>query len=617
MGLTENVAEISLIAEHGRLATGLRASLGLVKDFVSGASGHLAKLSLAPKDAKKGQSVIAHAAGQVLGNVAMRGLDMMVEQTKKVFDFNEALERFGISAKMPERELPGLAANIRHVSNETGMAADEILRGARAFTDLAGASAFTQEKMALMARVSQASEAATSDLAEVMFQLQRNMKVSDADLEGTFGGLINIGKEGAVEFKHMAMEISELAPQAARYGMVGRKGANELSALMQVARTGFGSVSEMGTGITRVFVGLTMHASKFRKYGVEVFNTGKDGTKTWRKFSDIFNDIRTNNILAKDPELLRKAFGRSEADRTIRLWMEGVETLKQLEAAGEANGVVQQDLGRFTTSSAGRMHIAFEKMKNAFAEALTPERVDQIVGGIQRIAESIGPLVTATGKAFDGIAKIVHLIGRAKQHLQGDSRWETSGGATDEERRLMTALRMEQAGKMVYWDDKDRQRAKRLTQHAKDYDQAMGEIMGAEDDFGPTDDSIKRALRYSRSHDMSPQGQNYTEAGRSYLISRDKEISDERYKRLRDEVDKERAEANPAAETMRRVAEIEEADKRKAREQAAFAKEHIAPIVRNAVDMIARAIQGKPTEVKVDGNPVAKAGNNATDQRRR
>lgn len=613
MGLTDNVAEISLIAEHGRLASGLRASLGLVKDFVSGASSHLAKLSLAPKDAKKGQSVIAHAAGQVLGNVAMRGLDMMVEQTKKVFDFSEALERFGISAKLPEKALPGLATNIRHVSDETGTAADEILRGARAFTDLAGASAFTQEKMALMARVSQASEAATSDLAEVMFQLQRNLKISDSDLEETFGGLINIGKEGAVEFKHMATEISELAPQAARYGMVGRKGANELSALMQVARTGFGSVSEMGTGITRVFVGLTMHASKFRKYGVEVFNTAKDGTKTWRKFSDIFNDIRTNNILAKDPELLRKAFGRSEADRTIRLWMEGVDTLRELERAGEANGVVQQDLGRFTTSSAGRMHIAFEKMKNAFAEALTPERVDQIVGGIQRIAESIGPLVTATGRAFDGIAKIVHLIGRAKQHLQGNSHYLESGGASAEEKKLIYFEKSHPSE----LDDEQRARVAKIKEHAADYNEAIDQITGAEDDFGATDESIKRALRMSRSHDMSPKGQHYTEAGRSYLISRDKEISDERYKRLRDEVDKERAAANPAAETMRRYAELEEADKRKAAEQAAFVKEHVGPIVRNAVDVLARAINNKPTEVKVDGNPVAKAGNNATDRRRR
>lgn len=621
MGLTENVAEISLIAENGRLASGLRLGLRMVKDFASGASEHLKKMSLAPKDPAKGQGWASHAMGQIAGSVAMRGIDMMIEQGKKVMDFNKDLTRFGIAARKSGADLASVGAAAREVSNETGLDAQEVLRGTRAYVDMAGAMSYSKEKMSLLARTSQATAADIGDLTQVVFQMQRNMKISDAELEDSLGGVINMSKDGAVHFAQMAQEIAELAPQAARYGMVGRAGINELTALMQVARTGFGSVSEMGTGITRVFTGLTMHASKFRKYGVEVFNTAKDGTKTWRKFSDIFNDIRTNNILSKDPELLRKAFGRSEADRTIRLWMEGVSELRTLEEAGRANGVVQQDLGTYAASAAGRMDIAFAKMKNAFAEALTPERVDQIVSGITSIANSMGPLMTAVGRVSDAFAGFVHLIAKTKQHLQGDSHYLKSGGGSEEETRIAEAYDNLAARGMLYRMPADvQERAKKIKKHANDYDQAMDEIMGAEDDWGPTDESIKRALRASRSHDMSPEGMAHTEAGRSYLISRDKEISAERYKRLRGEVDKEYAAANPAAETMRRYREIEESDKRRAEAQAAYVREHVTPVIKelgnHLGDIITKAIQTKPTQVNIDGNPVATASSNATNRRR-
>lgn len=402
------VAQIALTANPGALSTGLNAAYRMVASFAKLSAQTLQGLQLAPKMPKNGNgfSVARAALGTAVGMYTKRGIDLLVDQGKQIFEFNDDLVRFGIAARISGTQLDYVGRMARQVGSETGIASNEVLRGARAYVDMAGAAAFSVDKMAMLAQVAQATKASTADLAQVMFQLQRSMKVGDKDLENTFGGVINMSKDGAVHFSQMAQEISELAPQAARYGMVGREGVNQLTALMQVARTGFGSVSEMGTGITRVFSGLTMHADKFEKYGVRIFDVAKDGTKHWRKFSAIFNDINSNKVLSKDPFLLRKVFGRSEADRTIRLWMEGTAALRDLEKAGEANGVVQRDLATYSESAAGRIAIAMEKTKNAVAEAFTPERIQRFVSAIEDLGQKMGGLAEAVGKIGDGMSWI-------------------------------------------------------------------------------------------------------------------------------------------------------------------------------------------------------------------
>lgn len=612
-------ANITLTANYGPLANMLRAAGRLVSSFATGAAASMSKLSAVHKNPGKKDSWVPHALGQVAGTVAMRGIDMLVDQGKKVFDFNEQLVRFGIASRKGGQELLGVGEAIRQVAAETGVDSAEVLRGTRSYVDMAGAAAYSTQKMSLLARTSQATKADIGELTQVVYQMQHAMHISDTDLEDSLGGVINMSKDGAVHFNQMAQEIAELAPQAARYGMVGRKGINELTAMMQVARTGFASASEMGTGITRVFSGLTMHASKFKKYGVEVFNVGKDGTKTWRKFSDIFQDIRTNNILAKDPELLRKAFGRSEADRTIRLWMEGVEELKKLEEQGLMNGVVQKDLATYTESAAGRIAQASEKMKNAFAAALTPDRVDQIVGGIQSIADAMPAIMTAVGKVSDAFGAFVHAISRAKQALTGDSKLQLSNEEAWDLNRYMEA---QHSGHVMTPEIKAKGEA--VLKRKADYDSAIGDIMGSESDFGATDESIKKAIRYALPDKAGPEGKQGpgSPAGMAYLEARSKEISEARYKRLKAEVEAEREKSmTPYAITQQRYQQAEREDKAKEAAQAAFVAQHITPLVQGLAtrigDAVAKAVGTKPTVVAVDGNPIARAAGNATDARRR
>jgi TP901 family phage tail tape measure protein len=445
------------------------------------------------------------------------------------------------------------------------------------------------EKMQLIARAAQASGADVNDMAQLMFTLTENMKVAPTDLEATIGGLINQAKDGSIHFKELSKELVALGPVYSQFGVTGRQGAIQLGAMMQVARRGFGSASEAGTGVLRILRSLPQHASKFRKFGVEVF---KPGSKTdLDTFDHIFNKIR-NSKLKLDREALIKAFGRTEGERFYQLLVMANDEYQKLIEAGKMNGVVTGDLGTFTESTSGRIDRAVEKMKNAFAQALTPERVEQIVGGIQRMADAMPALMGAVGRVSDAFSAFIHMVAKAKNAITGGSHYEDS----DMERSILQGhygdygLTAEQG---------DRKRAQILARDAQ-YNKAIDQIMGAENDFGATDESIRRALRVAMPYGPDHRAMPGSGAGVDYLAGRSGEITTERLRRLRSEIEDERSPKgfgyNPTEKYETKLAE---------------------ETVRRLAEAIARAVSATPPVVNMDGNKVSSAVHGATNARRR
>lgn len=589
---TNAVAQISLTANYSQLAAGLSAAGRMVSGWAKSTRGVLTSMAAAPGGAllSIGRSMGALASF----GVAKRGMDIMVDAGKGVFDFERKLTRFGIATRTGSAGLAEIRKEARGTSAAIGVDANVVLDSARAYVDLAGAQNSSIEKMKILARTGQASEAEGKDLAGMMYQLTRSMKVTDDQMEDTMGGLINQAKDGAIEAKQMAAEFAGMMPIFARFGVTGREGAVQLGAMYQVTRDGFDSAAQAATGMIRLMAGFQRHASRFKNWGIEVFKPGSKNEL--RSMADILAQVK-KNPLSKDIEALIKAFGRSEAWRTFELLNESPQRLKELEEAGRANGVVAKDLATFTESASGRMDIAFQKMKNAFAEVLTPERVDQIVSGIGSIANSIGPLMNAIGGAASAFGRFVHFIAKAKNMLQGDSKYELS----DDEESMVRALDIEKSGRHVHWTDKDRERAKAIRAKKENYDKAIGEITGLEDDFGTTDASVKRAIQYARSWRGTGPKMPGDEASISYLKARDKEISTSRYARLEQEVLAEEGSRN-------KVLGYNPTEKYEMK----LAEQSVAKLAA----AIANAVAGKPI-VTLDGNPIAKSSGNATDRRRR
>jgi TP901 family phage tail tape measure protein len=360
---------------------------------------------------------VAHGLMHAVG---FRGLDLIVQQGKEVVDFQDKLTRFGIASRIAGPALQDVGSAIRQVSSETGVNAVEVLRGARAYVDLAGASEYTNDRMRLLARSAQASGSDIGDMATVVYALQHNLNIPSSELEDTIGGLINLSKDGAVHFNQMAQELIGLSPVYAQFGIKGREGAVQLASMLEVVRTGFGTASEAATGMLRLMRSLPQHAKLFNAAGVKIFKNNKEygDFQDLKTLPELLKLINRSSLGHNRPALI-KAFGRGEAERSYQLLDKLLDEYEKLEVAGMKNGVVTQDLGTYTESAAGRIAIAMEKAKNSIAEAMTPERLERMVGVLEDLGSKVDAVATAAGKLADAWG-FLYNIGRGAREIFSD-----------------------------------------------------------------------------------------------------------------------------------------------------------------------------------------------------
>jgi len=404
-------AEIQITAESRTLGAKLREARAQLGKF----GGELKKEVFGKKLVEKGffGEAGAHMVGNLGSSAAGAAFGFMADQAKGVFEFNNQLLRFQLAARKTPEEAAAIGQSAREISSETGLAADTVLGGARAFVDLAGAENYSTEALRAIARAAQASGTAIGDMSTVVYSLQNHLKIRPEEMENVLGGLINQSKDGTIHFQNMAQEIIGIAPKFARFGTLGRQGVAELGAMFQIAGSGFKDASQAATGLEGLFRGLQLHAKLFHKAGVETMSMGKDGAKHLRPLEEIVAQISKSKLM-KDPSLLLKDIGRGEGDAFLRLWIEQMPKYMQLLEAANANGVVAKDLAAYSASAGGRMAIAFEKAKNEIAEAFTPDRIDafasaavKAAGALASIASGMSATLGLVEKAAQGFAMIV------------------------------------------------------------------------------------------------------------------------------------------------------------------------------------------------------------------
>jgi len=624
-------AQITIIANASRLPNGLQRAMGMLGSFAASAKQLLSRINLAPSSIMKSQRWAQHAVGQTVGNLATRGIDTLIDQGKEVFDFNDKLVRFGIAAKIGGQALDNIGRIARQTAEDTGVNATAVLDTARAYADLAGAANFTADKMKILAKTGQATGAAGGDLAQLMYQLTTNMKVPAADLENTIGGLVEQSKDGAVEAKQMAREFGAIIPLWAKFGVTGRAGANELGAMFQVIRDGYNTADEAGTGMQRILAGLRSNAPRFEAHGVKIFNVDKDGVKTARHFVDIFRDIQKSDLV-KDPSLMKKAFGRTEGWRGIEMLLlpESITRADALRKAGEKNGVIMQDMRTYAESAAGRMAIAFEKMKNAVAAAFTPERIEKFVAAIEDAVDKIGPLVEMVGKLGDVVGGIYGAGKSIREFFTPDDSRAFAAKPSEVQDYAKRHGMSERAALLEMQDDygkayKFRQDIKALTPGdkttAKSDELAVQALLSS-----PSGSELgNAAFQYITATGISPQRQaeimarvnrqNVDDAiargqGRSVAASGPVTATPEQFTAIADALNK------VAVSDALGASRSEAAQKA----QIDYMISQIPNYTTSFSDMgkaIADAISSRPINISIDGNKVMKATSNATDTRRK
>lgn len=399
-------AEVEISASDSKLAAGLSRARTRINSWAATVERGIGKLfdrepkSKRQRGGRDGGGVFGQALGHLGGEMMARGIDAMKEGADEVRDFERSLVRFQINARQAPEFLKGFRDGIMETSAATGIAREAVLAGAQTYLDLSGDVKGAATAMNAFARVSQASGTSMDDVARAAYALKQSMGIDASEFESTFSGLISQGKAGAVTLKDLAGEFPALLSQFRQFGVVGREGAMQVGAMMQVGLDAFPTAAEAATGMAGMMNGLGRHAKDFQKAGVQIYKVGKDGAKTFRPMAQIIDDIGKSK-LAKDPSLLIKAFGRVEGMRFYKQLAASVDKLHEMEIAGHNTTAVPDDLKTFLESDAGRLDAAMNRLKLSIAAAFTPERIAAFTTAVDALVTKLGPVISAIANVAD------------------------------------------------------------------------------------------------------------------------------------------------------------------------------------------------------------------------
>lgn len=584
--MSDTRAEIEITASSSRLQAGLRTAASKLTSFMKGVNASAGRI---------GDTAAGTAIGNIAGNLAGRGIDLLADQARGVMDFEKNLVRLQIVSNKTKGEMNEFRDSARAISNEVGIGATDIIKGAQTYVDLTGNVTGAKNAMASFARIAQASDSSVSDIATSAAAMQQSFGLDPSKIEETFSGLINQGKAGAVSLKDMAGQLASLAPKWDMFkGGRSAQGIHEFGAIFQVVRQGSGSAAEAATNLEALLGTMTKHAKELRKYGhIKLFDVAKDGTKTPKAFEEILTQIE-NSKLMKDPELLVKALGgRKESSDALRVIMRARQEVTatgnaytDLVHAGEDAGAVQRDLATYLDSSSGKMEASWERVKNALAAAITPERIEAFANAVSDAADKITPLVESVGKigsVLGGLWGAGKSIRSAFSSNQNNNPWAESNAKdfrmsdTGGRGGFVDQLLLGRAGG-PNGPIEARSRAmlarNRLASHDS-YDATVANIMGGEVNERTSPESIQRAVFAHFANPGAMGGPGTQAAGNAYL--RAANVSDEK-----------------AAEILAK----------------AIADQLTAPL-KSLGPMLKDAVASLKTEVKVGSDTVAKASGKA------
>jgi hypothetical protein len=455
----------------------------------------------------------AQMVGNLGSSAASSAGGYIADQAKGVWSYNDALTRLQITAEKTPEEMKAFSVSVKEASDRTGIGKDKILAASAAYVALTGDMDGAAKSTGMWANVAQATNSSIDDIAKTAAALSQNSKVGPEDMEAAFAALAIQGKKGAIELKDLASQMSTIAPQWAMFkGGTGVEGVKQLGAALQIVKRGFGGdAGETITGLQGMLTALVKNSARFKAGGVKIFDTDKNGNKTMRNVLDIVNDI-SNSKLVKDPQKLEKAFGRVEAYRAFIQLRENKGALDDLIKTSGDVGVIQRDLGTYMQSDAGRVGVAYERMKNAIADAFTPERINAFVNAVEALADKIGPVVDAVGKIGGALGSIYG----AGQTMRG---WVSGGGHKSYDKADQMAGVGFGAGNSDEERAHRREAGSRNMRAVDTYNSTVDQIMGRERGDKSTPESVQRAVMavYNGRNKSDGSERGERDAGSAYL----------------------------------------------------------------------------------------------------
>lgn len=408
-------AQIEISVGASRLASGLSSAARQFGGFAAGVGRQMGR---ALSKLKLGD-VAKSTAGNLGADIIGRGIDAVATAAGEVRDYESQMQRLGQTTHQSDAQMLSLERSMRATSLATGVNRNALAGAASAYFDATSDVEGMSDALEVFARTSQASGADMEDLVKTSAAMKDSMGLASTEFESAFSGLIAQGEAGKVTLSELAREAPALMAAYSKFGKgTGRQGLMEMNAAFQVGAKAFGTSAEAATGLKAMLGMLDARQKQLAASGVKVYEVNKQGVAVLRPVSAIIDDIARKKI---DKRKWGAIFGENREGRAfLSMLMQYPDLYKQIIEAGQRTDVVQEYAQNRAESRAGRLDLAMNRMKQAVADAFTPERIEAFTNSVEQLAEKIGPVADAVGFMADELGGISD-VGKAVRGLFDDA----------------------------------------------------------------------------------------------------------------------------------------------------------------------------------------------------
>lgn len=342
---------------------------------------------LAAQEAERQKRIAQWTAfGRAAGVATVAAGYVAVRTWRNYAQLERTIGRIVINADKPAAAIKPTIALLQQAADAAKMPLDDMVTGLETLI----ASGRTLEEslgfLSTVARTSQASGAAISDIALTADSVAGSLDITADRMQSAFDILAAAGKAGKFELDDMARELPALLPAFAALGYKGEEGLKKIAAMLQIVRNQTGTSAEAATNLGNVFQKVYSRetANNFKKFGIDITRVLD---KTRKEGGDVIDELvrQTSKALKGDLSKLPLLFTDAQVQKGMRALLTQLPELEaQVTALGQASGTVARDFAQITGDAEGswqQLVNNIQKTGNALGE-LTGKVLNPTLGGI-------------------------------------------------------------------------------------------------------------------------------------------------------------------------------------------------------------------------------------------
>ena len=369
----------------------MRKAGGAVKGFAARVEGMGRRMRAALRNTGMG-NVAARLRGLGTSIAGFAGIYGVGQAIKQVRDFEDSLADLAIFSRKMETAGPGWIDKVRKnfykLSNDTGIAKEQLAAFANTFVTLTGDADAAMGSLEAMAKISVATGADMSDLAQVMSRLSGSLGIKNAkELTQSFAIMAYQANKGAMSFKDIAAAMPTIAGIASgAFGARGVEGVKGIGGLLQMAARvkGAGGAQTSVAAFLSQLVLKRKEAQALLGYQAELGTETAEGKFKWKSLSDISKMIGEAFAkgTAEQKEKWMRIFRMRGAGTLLALggaakagWGEKAgtaEAAKKIFGAEEAGGLIKKMYGERMKTAGQRIRKTMNELTNQIHLKLLP-----------------------------------------------------------------------------------------------------------------------------------------------------------------------------------------------------------------------------------------------------